>query len=112
MTAGNLDIFCTKGSTFSMSITVKNPNNILAGLTYWGSRMQVRKTVSASSPLIELTTDNGRLEHDVDNAKITMSLTAEETNGLELGDHVYDLELYSTTRAAVVRLVQGKFSVE
>lgn len=112
MTAGNLDIFCTKGETFSTSITVKNPDNRLAGLTYWGSRMHVRRTVSASSPIIELTTDNGRLEHDVDNAKITISLTAGETSGLDLGDHVYDLELYSTTRAAVLRLVQGKFIVE
>lgn len=113
MTAGSLDIICTKGASFSTSIIVKNPDNELASLTYWGSRMQVRRTVSASSPLIELTTENGRLQHDIETAKITMSLTAEETNGLELGDHVYDLELYSTgSKNAVLRLVKGNFIVE
>ena len=113
MTAGSLDIICTKGTSFSTSIIVKNPDDLLAGLSYWGSRMQVRRTVSASSSLIELTTENGRLQHDIENAKITMSLTAEETNGLELGDHVYDLELYSTgSKTAVLRLVKGNFIVE
>jgi len=113
MTAGNLDIICTKGENFSTSIIVKNPDNELASLTYWGSRMHVRSSVSSSSTLIELTTENGRLQHDTVNAKITMSLTAEETNSIELGDHVYDLELYSTgVKNAVLRLVKGNFIVE
>ena len=113
MTAGNLDLTCTKGSNFSTSIVVKNPDNILAGLSYWGSRMHVRSTVSASSTLIELTTENGRLQHDIETAKITMSLTAEETSSLQLGNHVYDLELYSTgAKSAVLRLVKGNFIVE
>lgn len=113
MTAGNLDLICQQGATFTTSVTVKNPDLGLASLTYWGSRMQIRRTIGSASPLIELSTDNGRLEHDTQTAKITMSLTAEETSSLELGDHVYDLELYSTgVKPAVMRLVKGVFTVE
>ncbi len=111
MTAGPLDMSCTKGQTFSLTLNVLNPDQSKSSLTIWNSRMQVRDTVSASSALIELSTSNGRITHDVTNGRIVLSLSSSETNGLPVGTAVYDLELVSTVGNSVVRLVQGNFTV-
>ena len=113
MTAGRVDFSCTKGSAFTAEVVVKNPNSQLANLQYWDSRMQVRRTYAAASPLVEFTSTNGRLTQDTETAKITLSLSAEETSGLETGEHVYDLEVFSIgSQPAVLRLIKGTFSVE
>ena len=113
MTAGRVDFSCTKGSEFTAEVVVKNPDSELASLQYWDSRMQVRRTYESSAPLIEFTSANGRLTKDIETAKITLSLSAEETSGLETGGHVYDLEVFSTgSQPATVRLIKGIFSVE
>lgn len=113
MTAARVDFSCTRGTAFTAQVVVKNPNLQLAGLLYWDSRMQVRRTYGSSSPLVEFTSTNGRITQDSETAKITLSLSAEDTSELETGDHVYDLEVVSTgSRPAVLRLIQGIFSVE
>jgi len=113
MTAGRVDFSCTKGSAFTAQVVVKNPDSQLASLQYWDSRMQVRKTYGAASPLVEFTSANGRIAKDIEAAKITLSLSAEETSELEVGDHVYDLEMFSTgSQPAVLKLIKGTFSVE
>jgi len=112
MTAGPLDLSCTKGQTFTYNIFITNPNDSVASLTYWDSRMQVRELKSSSSSLIELTNSNGRITHDASSGKIVLSLSSSETTNLPTGTHVYDLELVSNGgRPGVVRLVQGNFTV-
>ena len=111
MTAGPLDMSCTKGQAFSLTLNVLNPDQSKSSLTIWNSRMQVRDTVSAASTLIELSTSNGRITHDVTNGRIVLSLSSSETNGLPVGTAVYDLELVSTVGNSVVRSVQGNFTV-
>jgi len=113
MTAGVADFSCTKGSAFTAEVVVKNPDLRLASLQYWDSRMQVRRTYASASSLVEFTSANGRLTKDTETAKITLSLSAEETTGLEVGEYVYDLEVFSTgSQPAVLRLIKGTFSVE
>jgi len=113
MTAGRVDFFCTKGNAFTAEVVVTNPDSELADLQYWDSRMHVRRTYDAASSLVEFTSLNGRLTQDTETAKITLSLSAEETSGLEVGEHVYDLEVVSTgSKPAVLRLIKGIFSVE
>lgn len=112
MTAGVVDFDCVQGEAFSGSVSVVNPDNEVASLTYWGSRMQIRRRFSSDSALIELSTDNGMITHDNENARISLYISAEDTSGLELGDHVYDLELYSTgSKNGVLRLIKGVFTV-
>jgi hypothetical protein len=113
MTAGRVDLSCTKGSAFAAYVVVKNPDLELASLQYWDARMQVRRTYESTSSLVEFTSANGRLTKDTETAKITLSLSAEETGGLEIGEHVYDLEVFSTgSQPAVLKLMKGIFSVE
>lgn len=111
MTAGNLDLFCTRGSEFSSEITVKNPDNTLAWITNWASRMHVRRLVSSDDVVVELTTSNGRITHDRESAKILLSISASDTSLLEAGNYVYDLEMYHTIATGVIRLIKGNFIV-
>jgi hypothetical protein len=112
MTAGRYDIVCVKGSPLTKTFTVKNPDNAPADLNIWASRMQVRQSTASSTVTVELSTSNGRLEHDVDNATISMSLSSDETDDLSVGSYVYDLELYTSSGLpTVVRLVRGFFTV-
>jgi hypothetical protein len=112
MTAGFHDFSCTRGEPFSASITLVNPDNEYASLQYWGSRMQVRRSISADSVVVELSTSNSRITHDLENSKIELSLSSDDTVGLDTGDHVYDLELFSIgSKLAVVKVIRGLFSV-
>lgn len=112
MTAGFLDYECVRGEPFSSVITVYNPDNELASLSYWGSRMQVRKTMAEADYMIELSTTNGRISHNTENATISLSISSEDTANLSLGEHLYDLELFSNSeRPATMKLVKGKFTV-
>ncbi len=112
MTAGALSMSCTQGQAFTLNISIVNPDDTEAALTYWDSKMQVRLLKSSSSALIELTNSNGRITHDITNGKIVLSLSSSETNALPKGEHVYDLELVSNGgKPAVMRLVQGTFTV-
>ena len=112
MTAGRVDFFCTPGTSFTGTVMLKNPDLTLASLVFWESRMQIRRSYSAGSALIELSSTNGRIQQDIENAKLTLTLSSSETSSLELGDHVYDLEVYSTGASpATVRLIKGTFSV-
>ena len=112
MTAGRYDIVCLKNSPLSKTFTIINPDNLSADLNIWASRMQVRPTTASSTVAVELSTSNGRLEHDVDNGTISMSLSSDETDDLSLGSYVYDLELYTTSGIpTVLRLLRGFFTV-
>lgn len=112
MTAGPLDLSCTKGQTFTYNIFIKNPDDTTASLTYWDFRMQIRELKSSTTALIELTDSNGRITQDNSSGKIVLSLSSAETNALPTGTHVYDLELVSNGgRPGVLRLVQGNFTV-
>ena len=73
------------------------------------ARMHVRRTVSSSSTLITLTTENGRISLN-SNGQITLSITAVDTAGITDGG-VYDLEIISSG-GAVERVVEGNFYLD
>ena len=110
MTAGLYNFTCTKGSALNIVITLKNPDKTKPNIQGWNSRMQIRSTVEASSTMIELTTENGRLVNNVDNGTITVALTSSETNALT-SSGVYDLELVEPNTNTVIRIVQGNFNL-
>ena len=110
MTAGLFNFECTKGTALSVVIAVKNPDLESAQLTSWGSRMQIRESMSASSVMLDLTNANGRLVHNVSNGTITVTLTSAETNTLT-SSGIYDLELVESNSGTVIRLLQGNFNV-
>lgn len=112
MIAGLYDITCVKGSDLNKTIYIKNPDNSIADLSLWASKMQIRRRTTSETYLIELSSDNGMLVHDTNNGTITIVLSAETTDTLPLSEYVYDIELYTTFGEPVVcKLLKGFFWV-
>lgn len=99
-----------QGSTFKRTMTLQNDYGEPIDLTGHSFRMQVRATVEAASPVIELTTGNGRIPiDDAEAGKFTILLSATETAGLTAGFYVYDLEWVRGSE--VERLFEGQLEV-
>lgn len=80
-------------------------------LTGCSARMQVREKVPSPDVLLELTTDNGRIELGTTDGAITLKLTAVETAALAWRNGFYDLEIVHSN-GKVRRLLQGQVSVK
>ena len=108
MSAGAYDITCEQGATFSRTLTVKDSSGAVRDLSTYTARMQVRRTQSSSSTLIELTTENGRISLN-SSGQVALSISATDTASLS-DRGIYDLELISSG-GDVERLVEGNFTL-
>lgn len=108
MAAGAYDITCEQGATFTRTLTVKDSNGDARDLSSHTARMQVRRTKSSATSLIELTTANGRISTNAA-GQIVLSISAADTAALT-DEGVYDLEIEDTS-GSVERVVEGKFNL-
>ena len=108
MSAGEYDIICEQGATFARTLTVKDSSGTARNLSSYSGKMQVRRTIGASSVLIELSTTNGRMALN-SSGEIALSITASDTAAITDGG-VYDLEITSSG-GAVERVVEGDFNL-
>ena len=74
------------------------------------ARMQVRKEITASTALIELTTENGRIQITPSTGTLSLTISAADTASLQFSG-IYDLELIGST-SIVERLLQGNFNLD
>ena len=84
------------------------------GLSDWRARMHVRETLDAPGCLLNLTTENGRLELFATGAESGwhVRLSAEDTEALPAPtDAVYDLELVRESDGFVLRVQEGTVRV-
>ena len=115
MIAGNYNILCEQGSTFTRVIaieepTIEDPETYTPyNLTDHTARMQVRRTIESTNLIIELTTENGRISLDELGGVITLLITAEDTAQLT-SSGVYDLEIIDND-GVVSRVIQGTFTL-
>jgi hypothetical protein len=115
MIAGNYNILCEQGTSFTRVIALEQPNDIDPTiyepyeLTDHTARMQVRRTVESTSSIISLTTENGRISLDGPNGLITLILGAADTSALT-SSGVYDLEIIDIN-GLVSRVIQGTFTL-
>lgn len=109
MPAGQYDITCDQGATFSRVITWKNSNGTPIDLTNYTARLQVRSNYPSSTVLLNLTTENGGISLGGALGTITLAATATATGAIAADEYVYDLELI--TGSNVTRLVEGSFTV-
>jgi ribosomal protein L18 len=104
MAAGYYDIVIEQGATWRLVVQVTGLD--LTGAT---ARMQARLVVTSVTPVVELSTANGRIViavSDTQHATLTLTLTAETTTGLSFTRAVYDLEVVLAD-GTVYRLLQG-----
>lgn len=109
MPAGNYNIVCDQGSTFTRVLTWKNSNGTAVDLTNYTARMQVRTNYASSTSLLTLTTENGGITLGGVAGTITLGASAASTAALAADTFVYDLEMI--TGSNVTRLVEGTFEV-
>ena len=118
MIAGNYNMLCQQGASFARVIALEQPRTPteqnpaeyeMYPLTNHTARMQVRRTVESTTPLITLTTENGRISINGANGLITLSISAADTAALT-SSGVYDLEII-TSGGLVSRVIQGTFTL-
>jgi hypothetical protein len=111
MLAGKYNMVCDQGSTFTRTIEIKQADGTVFSLTGYTARMEVRRTVDASTSLIGLTTANGRITINASLGAITLTLTPDLTASLTQSG-VYDLEIVKTATGEVHKVVRGEFKLE
>lgn len=111
MLAGKYNMVCDQGSTFTRTIEIKQADGTVFSLTGYTARMEVRRTVDATSSLIGLSTANGRITINAALGAITLTLTPDLTAALTQSG-VYDLEIVHTATGAVHKVVRGEFKLE
>lgn len=99
---------CERGITFRRKLTLLGPDNLPVNIAGYSVRMQVRDQKQAK--LLELTTENGRIEVNGLLGEIVLSLGATITETLPAGIFNYDIELVASADN-VTRLLEGKFQV-
>ena len=107
-----------QGSTFHHKFIFKlgdDPFPFTAGfgLTDWSARMQIRESVESSVCLLDLSTDNGRLELFATGTESGwhIRMSAEDTAALAVEQAVYDLELVRASDGFVLRVQEGAVRV-
>lgn len=121
MIAGVYNITIEQGSTFGRLISIEQPdlatdptgqtfeNFDLSGFT---ARMHIRRTIDTPTPMITLTTENGRIAINPNiagaptrNNEISLMITAVDTAGITTSG-VYDLEIISAG-GTVSKVIRG-----
>ena len=120
MIAGEYNITIEQGTTFYrlidvMEPTILDPDEYEAfDLTGYTARMQIRRTVESTTPMLSLTSPtvsgNGITVMDGANNAISINITDTMTSSLT-SSGVYDLEIIKTSTGAVSRLLRGTITL-
>lgn len=121
MIAGVYNITIEQGSTFGRLIAIEQPDLVtdptgqtfenfdLSGFT---ARMHIRRTIDTATPMITLTTENGRIAINPNiagaptkNNEISLMITAADTATITTSG-VYDLEIVSAG-GTVSKVIRG-----
>ena len=111
MAAAKLKLVIEQGSTFRKVLTWKAGTPAVAvDLTGATARMQIRSEITAATPYITLTTENGGISLGGTAGTITLVITPTATAAITWTTGVFDLEIvFSPTE--VRRLVYGPVTV-
>jgi hypothetical protein len=110
MSAGIYDIYIEQGATYNQPLVWKDSSGTAVNVTGYTARMQIRKTVDATTIILTLTTENGRITVGGANGLITLLVSAADTAALTTFCGVYDLEVISPA-GVVTRLLEGQVEV-
>ncbi len=114
----NLKLF--QGSTFGLTITVKDAAGNVSNLTNYTARMQIREGYDSDSATETLTTANGEITITGAEGNVALQLAATRTANIYVDlsspgrppkkTYVYDLELIDSSNV-VSKLLYGDFIV-
>jgi len=95
-----------KGATYRHVLLWTSKSKVAINLSGVTARMHVRETVASPLVLLELTTENGRIQIAPTLGKISLYVSSDDTTALRGSGGVYDLEL-TMSNADIIRLVEG-----
>jgi hypothetical protein len=101
-----LDLKFQQGATFSKGFLLTNVDGTPKNLTGYLARLQVRATREAVTPLLEATTENGRITITAVDGLVAVTVGADVLAPMTWRSGVWDLEVY-TSAANVLRPFEG-----
>lgn len=110
MAAAQYNFTIEQGATFVLPIVKKDGTGSPVDFTSYQARMQVRQSPGAEPVLLEATTENNRLQIDGPHGKVTIVLSALDTEAITWRRGRYDLEMVAPD-GTVTRLIEGQITV-
>jgi len=110
MAAANYDFEIEQGATLIKPIVWKDSAGVPVNLAGYSARMQVRRSASSDDVLLEMTTQNGKIQIAAATGTVTLVFGATTTAAINWRRGKYDLELVSAD-GTVTRLIEGEISV-
>jgi hypothetical protein len=110
MAAAKYDFEIDQGATFDKSFVWKNSSGVPINLTGYSARMQIRRAVSEDEVLIELTTNNSRINIISLQGVVRLKISPVDTAAMSWSRGVYDLELVAPD-GYVTRLLKGTVTI-
>lgn len=99
-----------QGSTFYLTINVKNPDGTAKNLSSYVGRMQVRPTSQSSTVHVDATTSNGMVTILGSQGQVTVTIPGTTTDTYTWSGGVYDVEV-DNNAGDIIRLVSGNISL-
>lgn len=109
-TTPKVNLTINQGATFRYKFAWRDKNGRPIDITGYTARMQIRADVSASAPLITLTTENSGLALGGKTGVISLYINDTATSAITWNKGVYDVELIAPT-GDVFRAVGGNVTV-
>jgi hypothetical protein len=103
-----------QGATWRHVLILKNPDGTPVNLTGCAARMQARTDYAdraSGQPLVELSTANGKIALTPLEGKLTLALTAAETEAIKWRHAVYDVEV-TFADSTIRRVLEGRAEVK
>lgn len=109
MTAVKRDLVIEKGATFRLNLRLKSKTSgLYLNLTGYQGRMQIRESIEAPEPALDLTTADFTFDAE---GRCRVSASAAATAALTIPAGVYDLEIESPG-GEVDRLLEGRVKIK
>lgn len=102
--ATKANIVIDQGTTFSTTLELTDENDDLYDLSNYTANSKMKKWYTSTNSVEFSTAINN------DTSEITLSLTAEQTDLIEAGRYVYDVEIVDNS-GTVIRLLEGIVTV-
>jgi hypothetical protein len=108
--AGIHNIIADQGATFTYAFVKKDNYRRVVPLPNYSARMQIRKSITSSTVVLNFTTENEYITIDDERGAIMITVPSEVMEGVAPEKYVYDLEIFNGN-GVVERLVMGSFTV-
>jgi len=103
--SGKYNIVAKQGATYNLNFTIET-DGVPLNLTTYTFAMQVRRSTSSNSTLINLTSAAMN-----SSGEVSVTISADIMNNVPAGRWVYDIELTAGAGGEVTRILEGRFIV-